>query len=1103
MANRTAVRRYRLPLWSGLIAMVLGLAAHAVCAADADRLMQMAERLDSLEAELRYRELEAAAKEYFAFAERPRSPIHMAIGMRSLGTAFKGQQKLAESEAAYQQALRLVTERRFTPDSQRVANNVAKSLYLQLGQILNARGKYRESEASFLSGIKLVEATSGRDSIDLAPLLIDLAALDNTLSRYDAALERYDRAEAIIRGQEQPDLDLLTYVLHGRAVNSAHRHRYDEAVQLYRQELDLLNKLYGPGHHYSADVLLAMAQSHKAQRRLSEAAPLLEQAIAIFNKVYGPDNLKIAAAQLTLASIQSELGRYAEAETLYRQSLAVREKVLGDRHVTVAESLSELATLYLYQDRDAEAVPLLERSIAIYEQALGPDNPKIQNGLMVLIQAQRNLKLLEAAEQSAARLIGICEKTDPDLTYEAWHLLATVYRAQQKYDRALELYQRALEGNAQLAEKKGSIRLDLKRGVILESMALLYYSMQRKQESADYHRRALQLQEQVGVPPGALAVTLVTYAEVLYELGRQQEALPLIERAMHLIEQQRTSYSGGDTDRAEAFKRSAVIYEYAIRIHSQLQNLPAAFEAMERGQARSLLDQMATQNIDLFEGMPPATAQPLRQRLETVGRQLAAAESQLEQIDLQPDLAVDAYRAQRGKLVAELRQQQGNYAAVQADIRNASPAYRLAVGKDLAVADLATAQEYAAQHNALVLRYFTGYGLSFVMVIEPEGPPTISELSTSDSLAERLGVAAGRLHVDLLNSVLANDAGTGVLQQLRSPSGLPAAQAVTERLAALWELLVPVAQRQAITAGKFDQLIVIPDGPLAMLPFDALVVEAGDAPQYLLDVGPPIVYAPSVTILQNLLAREVSTPGREASKVLTVGDPAYGQVAGKATANSRATPVAQSPQRAGGGQLARLPYSALEVGWIAEVFQKQGIQVDKLLAQSATEGKVRAELPGCTIVHFACHGLVDTSYSNLFGALALTSVKSAVADPKNDGYLTLGEIYGLDLHRCELAILSACDTNFGPRQQGEGVWALSRGFLVAGSRRVVASNWYVDDQAAASLVSYFCSLVAKPIGQGEAPQYAVSLHEAKRWVRQQPKWSSPTYWATFVMLGPN
>ena len=51
------------------------------------------------------------------------------------------------------------------------------------------------------------------------------------------------------------------------------------------------------------------------------------------------------------------------------------------------------------------------------------------------------------------------------------------------------------------------------------------------------------------------------------------------------------------------------------------------------------------------------------------------------------------------------------------------------------------------------------------------------------------------------------------------------------------------------------QLVVIPDGPLALLPFETLIVEPGESPKYLLDVGPPILYAPSATVLLNLAAR--------------------------------------------------------------------------------------------------------------------------------------------------------------------------------------------------------------------------------------------------------
>ena len=169
----------------------------------------------------------------------------------------------------------------------------------------------------------------------------------------------------------------------------------------------------------------------------------------------------------------------------------------------------------------------------------------------------------------------------------------------------------------------------------------------------------------------------------------------------------------------------------------------------------------------------------------------------------------------------------------------------------------------------------------------------------------------------------------------------------------------------------------------------------------------------------------------------------------------------------------------------------------------ATEYNVRGNVAGRRLLHFACHGLTDQAYGNFFGCLALTPGPHAAINPADDGFLTLPEIYELNLKSCELAILSACQTNYGPQQKGEGVWALSRGFLVAGSRRVVASNWLVDDEAAASLVSAYCDNLAKDEAVGTAPDYAMALHSAKRWVRKQEKWASPYNWGTFVLVGPN
>lgn len=65
------------------------------------------------------------------------------------------------------------------------------------------------------------------------------------------------------------------------------------------------------------------------------------------------------------------------------------------------------------------------------------------------------------------------------------------------------------------------------------------------------------------------------------------------------------------------------------------------------------------------------------------------------------------------------------------------------------------------------------------------------------------------------------------------------------------------------------------------------------------------------------------------------------------------------------------------------------------------------------------------------------------------------------------------------------------------------AQWLVDAEAAGSLVSYFCSMLADAEKEGNTPDYAEPLHKAKPWLRSQDKWKSPYYWGTFVLLGPN
>ncbi len=91
-------------------------------------------------------------------------------------------------------------------------------------------------------------------------------------------------------------------------------------------------------------------------------------------------------------------------------------------------------------------------------------------------------------------------------------------------------------------------------------------------------------------------------------------------------------------------------------------------------------------------------------------------------------------------------------------------------------------------------------------------------------------------------------------------------------------------------------------------------------------------------------------------------------------------------------------------------------------------------------------------------------------------------------------VLSACETALGTEIEG-GLVGLTRGFMYAGSSRMVASLWR-DDEATAELMKKFYQRMLK---HGETP--AQALRSAQMWMQTQRLWKSPHYWAGFVLQG--
>ncbi len=1030
---------------------------------DPDTWAKLDDVATSLAESGRYDEALAAQGQVLAALERIQGKDHsdVAQAVSSLGWMYCEAGRPAEAEPLIRRVLEICAAN----DGQE--DELAATAWNNLGLVLNNLSRYREARDAYERALQLNEQLSGRDSLEVAVTVDNLASLDAAVGHYTQAESGYQRSLAIRQrqlGDVHPDT-LETW--NNLAVLYSDTNRLSDAEDLLRQILAAQAHVLPEDHPSVAATLSNLAVVLYSQAQWAEAEPLLKRSLEIQRKTHGDQSADVAQCWNNLGTMYRDQGRLHDAEVAYRSALQVQEKLLGSAHIDVGDTLSNLALLLGEKNSD-EALSLLERAAAIREQNLPADHPDLA------------LSLINLATECV-------EFQNPD-------------RAAKFVEHAAGIVARAPVACRHLAMP------------LLRTQALIATAAGDKQQAVAYINQALELPDST-IQPLDRADALQVRAILLWELGQQDRAIEDLDRALELGDQQRSKVYGAEQERAFAAGQSLSAWEQLLTWRIERGELTDAWNAAERSRARTLLEQLDLAGVDLLAGLPASEADALRAADSACQTRLAEAERLLELLDTSKADDEAAAAVERDRLVAEVVSARQALVDSYLQLRSASPAWRAALGKDQQPISLGAWKIWLADQQAIALYYVLGEFESWRFVVDGGDLARIDPLVIDESLAQALGTSAGPLTAAAVTQALQ----LGEVPLLNALARPTLAPEVAQRLEALRRLLIPADVESRLYAGQYKRLAVIPDGQLSTLPFEVLVVRQVAPIQFFLDLAPPTLYGPSATVLHRLASRP-KAPATDES-VLTVGDPQYG---GPSTAAPRAKGRqprrGQAPKAAprkppavlaatqvaarwggAGGTLVRLPYSGQEARWVEEVFEKQGVRSRRLVGPAATEMSVRKALAGRRIAHLACHGLADHAYGNFFGALALTPGNGDLAD---DGFLTLPEIYELPLDGCELAVLSACQTNQGPVQRGEGVFALSRGFLVAGARRVVASNWIVDDESAASLISYFASQLAQRNGSREPADHAAALHAARRWVRDQSKWQSPYYWGTFILLGP-
>jgi CHAT domain-containing protein len=201
-----------------------------------------------------------------------------------------------------------------------------------------------------------------------------------------------------------------------------------------------------------------------------------------------------------------------------------------------------------------------------------------------------------------------------------------------------------------------------------------------------------------------------------------------------------------------------------------------------------------------------------------------------------------------------------------------------------------------------------------------------------------------------------------------------------------------------------------------------------------------------------------------------------------------------SPRLRSGLELVPLPATELEAEAISAAIGNRGrTKIAKDFdANRATVMKLQTEQ--YRIIHFATHGDLDTEHPEL-SAIVLSLFDSQGRDLKDDGFLRLHDIYNMKLP-ADMIVLSACKTALGQMLKGEGLIGLTRGFMHAGSPRVVASLWRVEDLGTSELMKRFYQHMAR---ENMSPPSA--LRQAQIEMLRSKRWNSPYFWAGFVLQG--
>jgi CHAT domain-containing protein/Tfp pilus assembly protein PilF len=928
--------------------------------------------------------------------------------------------------------------------------------YHLLGAASLENNIFSDAKKYFDIALKIRISLYGKNHIRTIVAYNDLGRYFLSLGKWDEAYQVLNSALFIVTKYPNQQLPDFAQTYNNLGLVMRNKGDYDKAIELYDMAIKTALKIYGEQNPIIASTYYNIAQVFNAKGDYHQALFYHKKALKIRTLIFHEIHPQIAESLIGIGTIYLKKGNLDLALVFFQKALPSLVRCYGTNHGSVAFCKTSIANVYIAKNEPDKALQELsdkENPLNIRLKTFGEQHPTIADTYQLLgrcyTQKQEFPLALKYLTKSLEIRFHIFGEKHPTIS-ACYRNLGCVYEKVKKYDDALNCFNNAIIANCVSAVGENLDNYKNPISVNLYSEVELLNSFKSKAQ-------LLHKMSHLNIDKtNNLIASFNTYKKLAELFDRMRASYKTEGSKLFLAEEAVTVYD-------QAINVSLELYEMTEDEHYKVW----AFTFAEKSKAGILLESLTDSQAKQFSKIPDS----LIQKEKKIRQELAFYDIKLQEqslrISKRDSTRLFPYDDKYFSLITA-------YQSLLNNIEKDFPKYFSL--KYQTVTTTPTEIQNILNCKSALVTYFIGDSTLYTYVIT-KTDYYIHSQPIDSSFYHRMR----NLHqVIQMQTVVKSKIRTQLLKDSYF----------------LYDILVKPIESDIVSVEK---LIIVPDPQLTYIPFEALMRPSKNQSTDLAQVDYLIKrfiisYHYSATLYikgqkdQNL-NRNISFAGFAPVFDENIGN---GVVKGENRArldtlkrqfSSRAFITEQ-------GRFATLPESEKEIKSIVDTFRHHHYHADQFLHKDATEQNLKMAKK-YHIIHVATHGVFNEEKPQLSGLVFSQPFELSNDD---DGFLYAGEVYNLDLES-DLIVLSSCESGAGKVIRGEGIFALTRGFLYIGIPNIVFSLWKVTDKYTSRLmIQFYIDLLS-------GRPYAEALRNAKLKLIDDKTSSLPSYWSSFLYIG--